>query len=91
MEPRHKLKGNSGEKFVMQAAISSRLNPTHNPPTWVKELCVIEVPKSWDDCVKIYKENDNTLWQDAVRKEMKNVRIAFTILNGEESVPPSYQ
>jgi hypothetical protein len=52
---------------------------------------VIEVPKSWDDCVKLDKENDNTLWQDAVRKEMKNVRIAFKILNGEESVPPTYQ
>jgi hypothetical protein len=24
-------------------------------------------------------------------KEMKNVRIAFKILNGEESVPPTYQ
>jgi hypothetical protein len=22
----------------------------------------IEVPKSWDDCVKLDKENDNTLW-----------------------------
>jgi hypothetical protein len=43
----------------------------------------IEVPKSWDDCVKLDKENDNTLWQDEVRKEMKNVRIAFKILNGE--------
>jgi hypothetical protein len=52
---------------------------------------VIEVPKSWDDCVKLDKENNNTLWQDAVRKEMKNVRIAFKILNGEESVPPTYQ
>jgi hypothetical protein len=41
----------------------------------------IEVPKSWDDCVKLDKENDNTLWQYAVRKEMKNVRIAFKILN----------
>jgi hypothetical protein len=51
----------------------------------------IEVPKSWDDCVKLDKENDNTLWQDSVRKEMKNVRIAFTILNGEESVLPIYQ
>jgi hypothetical protein len=28
----------------------------------------IEVPKSWYDCVKLDKENDNTLWQDAVRK-----------------------
>jgi hypothetical protein len=26
-----------------------------------------------------------------VRKEMKNVRIAFKIPNGEESVPPTYQ
>jgi hypothetical protein len=53
---------------------------------------VIEVPKSWDECVRLDKENDNTLWQDAVRKEMKNVRIAFKILNGEESaLPPTYQ
>jgi hypothetical protein len=51
----------------------------------------IEVPKSWDECVKRDKENDNTLWQDAASKEMKNVRIAFKILNGEESPPPTYQ
>jgi hypothetical protein len=51
----------------------------------------IEVPKSWDDCVRLHKENDNTIWQDAVSKEMNNVRIAFKILNGEEAVPPTYQ
>jgi hypothetical protein len=33
----------------------------------------IEVPKSWDDCVRLDKENFNTLCQDAVRKEMNNV------------------
>jgi hypothetical protein len=49
----------------------------------------IEVPRSWNDCVRLERENDNTLWQDAVRKEMQNVRIAFKILNGEESVPPN--
>jgi hypothetical protein len=43
----------------------------------------IEVPKNWDDCIILDNENDNTLWQDAVRKEIKNVRIAFKILNGE--------
>jgi hypothetical protein len=47
----------------------------------------IEVPKRWDDCVRLGKENDNNLWQDVVRKEMKNVRIALKILNGKESVP----
>jgi hypothetical protein len=40
MEPMHKLKGNSEGNYVIQAAISSRLNPTHNPPKWVKEACV---------------------------------------------------
>jgi hypothetical protein len=43
----------------------------------------IEVTKSWDDCVRLDKDNDNTLWQDAVRKEMKNVIIALKILNAE--------
>jgi hypothetical protein len=33
------VEGNSGENCVMQAAISSRLKPTHNPPTWEKDLC----------------------------------------------------
>jgi hypothetical protein len=51
----------------------------------------IGVPKNWDDCVRLDKENDNTIWQDVVSKEMKNVRIAFKFLNGEESVPPTYQ
>jgi hypothetical protein len=43
----------------------------------------IEVPNNWDDCVRLDKDNDNTLCMDAVRKEMKNVRIAFNIINGE--------
>jgi hypothetical protein len=51
----------------------------------------IEVPKIWDDCVRLDNDNDNNIWQDAVRKEMNNVRIAFKILNGEKSSPPTYQ
>jgi hypothetical protein len=52
---------------------------------------VIEFQKSWDDFVRLDKENSNTLWQNTARKEMKNVQIAFQILNGDESVPPTYQ
>jgi hypothetical protein len=37
------------------------------------------------------KENGKTLWQDAVRKEMQNIRIAFKISNRDEYVPPTYQ
>jgi hypothetical protein len=34
------VEGNSERNCAMQAAILIRLNPTHNPPTWVKEACV---------------------------------------------------
>jgi hypothetical protein len=44
----------------------------------------IQVLKTWGEAVKLDKENGNTpLWQDANRKEMNNVCIAFKILNGK--------
>jgi hypothetical protein len=51
----------------------------------------IEVPASWDDCVRLDKKNGNTSWQDAVRKEMNNVQIAFQMLNWYNAVTPTYQ
>lgn len=39
----------------------------------------IRVPKSVDEALQLDKENGNTLWYDAIQKEMKNVRIAFTV------------
>jgi hypothetical protein len=41
--------------------------------------------------VRLDKENKNTIWQDAVRKEMENLRIEFKIMNREESTTPTYQ
>jgi hypothetical protein len=34
------VEGVSEGNCAMQADISSRLIPKHNPPTWLKELCV---------------------------------------------------
>ena len=51
----------------------------------------IEIPKTFDDCVRIDNENGNTLWQDAIRKEMTKVRIAFQALNDGEQLPPMFQ
>jgi hypothetical protein len=51
----------------------------------------IEVPKTWDDCVRLDAENGNTLWQDAVRKEMSKVRVAFQVLDDDETPPPTFQ
>jgi hypothetical protein len=35
----------------------------------------IHVPNTWDEAVKLDEVNDNTLWQDAISKEMNNFRI----------------
>lgn len=45
----------------------------------------IEVPKSVKEAIRIDKENGNTLWQDAIALEMKNVRIAFEVFEGDIS------
>ena len=51
----------------------------------------IEIPKTYEDCVRIDKANGNTLWQDAIRKEMAKVRVAFKLLGDNESPPPTFQ
>jgi len=51
----------------------------------------IEIPKTYEDCVRIDKENGNTYWQDAIRKEMAKVRIVFKTLGDDEQVPPTFQ
>jgi hypothetical protein len=51
----------------------------------------IQVPKTLDEAAKLDEENGNTLWQDAIRKEMNNIRISFKVLNGEEAIPPTCQ
>jgi hypothetical protein len=50
-----------------------------------------EVPKNYPDCVRIDGENKDTLWQDAVRKEMKTVRPAFEVHEGEVKDLIGYQ
>jgi hypothetical protein len=51
----------------------------------------IQVPKTWDEVVKLDEENGNTLWKEAIRKEINKVCIVFKVLRGEEVIPPTYQ
>ena len=51
----------------------------------------IEIPKTVKRAIEIDRENGNTLWQDALAKEMAAVRVAFKILEGEGKIPPGYQ
>ncbi len=47
----------------------------------------IEVPKTVKEALALDRKNSNTLWADAIAKEMKAVCIAFNILPDGHSVP----
>ena len=47
----------------------------------------IEIHTSWKDIREIDAKNGNRLWQDALAKEMKNVGIAFDVLENHQNVP----
>ena len=51
----------------------------------------IEVPKSVKDAIRIDQDNGNTLWQDAIALEMKNVRVAFEEFEGDISELKDYE
>ena len=51
----------------------------------------IELPKTVEEALALYTQNGNTLWADAISKEMKNVRVAFEVLLDGKSVPIGHQ
>ena len=50
----------------------------------------IEIPTSWKHAKEIDVRNHNRLWQDALAKEMKNVGVAFNILEDHKNVPDGW-
>lgn len=51
----------------------------------------VEIPTSIEHARRLDDENGNTLWMDALKKEMQNVGIAFEILEAGESAPPGWR
>ena len=47
----------------------------------------IELPKTVEQACALDSKNDNTLWADAIFKEMENVREAFKVIPDGKSVP----
>jgi len=60
-----------------------RKNTTHKYGT--------KVPKTIEEAYALDKANGNNLWKNAITKEMKNVSVAFEILEREEELPASYK
>ena len=51
----------------------------------------IEVPKTVAEAHDLDCKNGNTLWMDAIAKEMREVRKAFEIIPDDQTVPIGYQ
>ena len=52
----------------------------------------IQIPKTVEEARRLDAENGNTLWWDAIMKEMKNVRPAFEVWEKQAGdIPPGYQ
>lgn len=51
----------------------------------------VQVPRSVKEALALDKVNGNTLWKDALRKEMDNVLIAFDIQPDGKELPPGYK
>ena len=50
-----------------------------------------EIPKTIADAKRIDAANKNTLWQDAIELEMKNIRVAFELYNGDPANLKGYK
>ena len=51
----------------------------------------IKIPKNIEEARILDRENGNTLWQDAIAKELANVGIAFKVLGDNDEIPRGYQ
>ena len=51
----------------------------------------VEVPTSIEEAYRLDQKNNNTLWCEAIKKEMTNVAVAFHILDHGEEDPLGYE
>ena len=51
----------------------------------------IEVPTTVEEALELDRNNGNNLWADAIKKEMKNSRVAFQLLGRDERPPVGFK
>jgi hypothetical protein len=51
----------------------------------------IEIHDTFEEAVALDRKNGNTLWQDAVKKEMNNVKVAFDFKDNRSQVPNGFK
>jgi diadenosine tetraphosphatase ApaH/serine/threonine PP2A family protein phosphatase len=45
------------------------------------------MPKTVSEALKLDEENGNSLWYDAIQKELKNIQVAFKFLEHGDPIP----
>ena len=69
-----------GKRDRIVSAVNARLcNKTHKYG--------VELPRSVEHAYRLDEQGGQTLWREAIRKEMRNVLVAFDILNEGDKVP----
>jgi hypothetical protein len=51
----------------------------------------IEMPKTVKEAYELDKKNGNTMWADGIAKEMKTVKVAFDVMEGDRQVPIGFK
>ena len=51
----------------------------------------IEVPMTVAEAINLYENNGNTIWQESISKETKDMRVVFKILEESGKPPPGSQ
>jgi hypothetical protein len=71
------------KRDVIVSAVNSRVKRTSHKYG-------IEVPTSVKNAIKVDRKNKNSLWADALKKEMGNVCVAFEILGQNAKALPGW-
>jgi hypothetical protein len=58
---------------------------------WRRDRIGIELPKTVREAVEIDRRTGTNYWREALDLEMKNVRVAFDVLEGKDEIPQGYQ
>jgi len=72
-----------GALYIKEEEIESLFEKLHTSMVWKSQTSI-------EHAIRIDKENGNTMWQYAVKKEMYNVSIAFQILGEGKKPPPGW-
>ena len=47
----------------------------------------IDIPRTVEEAHKMDEKNGNTLWGDAINKELSNVMVAFQLVEDRDTIP----